>query len=165
MRYGTIKLSMVKVIIPKQWHKIMGSLHPTTSNCRYVTDEKMQVVDLASERTDDYIRTIHIETRPVRLANNHSHIHRAILYCTALIEDSSNLSLSIFASDDLHKWKCIISSTKAVKARQAYISQIRTNRAAKSWKYYRIVIGGKVHSDTDLSHLVIDFVPMFRRNG
>lgn len=163
--YAYHPYSYVVNLNTKQWHKIMGSLRPTTSNCRYVTDENMQVVDLASERTDDYIRTIHIETRPVRLANNHSHIHRAILYCTALIGDSSNLSLSIFASDDLHKWKCIISSTKAVKDRQAYISQIRTNRAAKSWKYYRIVIGGKVHSDTDLSHLVIDFVPMFRRNG
>lgn len=149
----------------KQWHKIDTSYNPTSANCRYVANATGGVTDLSSERTDNHIRLVHLETRPFILDITSSHINRVILYCYALINNDSNLSLSVFASNDLNRWKCVISSTKAIKDTSTYISQIRTNRAAKSWRYFKIVLGGKVYSDSDIANIIIDHKPVIRRNG
>jgi hypothetical protein len=67
----------------------------------------------------------------------------------------------VFGSDNLYDWKCIISAQK----HNTVLRQIRTNRAAKSYKDYVILINGLVSTDTDLSDIIADYTVVSRRLG
>lgn len=110
----------------------------------------VQIIDRS--RPVDANKTIHIQTRPISFSDVYSTISRAVLYCRALLSQADNLSMYIFASNNLHDWCCVAAAQKSGIS----IDHIRTMRVAKSYKYYTIIIGGKVYSNTELGNIAID---------
>ena len=98
-------------------------------------------------------QTIHLHTRPLHLGDNNTYktIHRSLLNCLAQLTGSHNLSLYIFASDNLTKWKCVC----AAQRKDCNIAQITTHRAAKAYKYFVFMIGGLVPQSTQLSDIIL----------
>jgi hypothetical protein len=104
---------------------------------------------------------IFLQSRPLALEQLYTHIQRLILLADAELSGTQNLCLSVFASDNLHDWKCVISSQK----HDVILRQIRTNKAAKSYKDYVIVISGVVSTSTDISDIIADYTVVNRRLG
>jgi hypothetical protein len=71
------------------------------------------------------------------------------------------LFLTVFASDNLNDWDCIISSQKA----NVILRQIRTNKAARSYRDYIVMISGFVGTDTDIADIIADYTVVNRRLG
>jgi hypothetical protein len=90
-----------------------------------------------------------------------THIQRLILLADARLKNNQYFTISVFGSDNLNDWKCIISSQKMDTA----FRQIRTNRAAKSYRDYVVLITGMVNPDTDISDLIADYTVVNRRLG
>jgi hypothetical protein len=146
----------------KQFHKIANRYTATQNGARYVVEWEgtdRRVVDLFSEENTE--RSILLQSRPFSLDAFNSHINRLIFLVDAKLKDDQNLCLSVFGSDNLNDWKCIISSQK----HDTTLRQIRTNRAAKSYKDYIILINGTVDADTDLSEIIADYSVVSRRLG
>lgn len=134
--------------------------HP--SEYRYTLEHdmnQMDVVDLHTE--EDTTKAIFLQSRPFALDTLYSHINRLLMLVDAKLEGDQSLSISVFASDNLHDWKCIISAQK----KNTVLRHIRTNRAAKSYRDYVIVISGLVGTDTDLSDIIADYTTVSRRLG
>lgn len=149
----------------KAFHKTSMTYLQAASNSRYVIEKdgvSMNIVDLHDEITT-ISQNILIQSRPMSLEALYTHIDRMILLADATLDGSSghNLCFSVFASDNLNDWKCIISAQK----QNTVLRQIRTNRAAKSYKDYVILINGTVSSDTDLSDIIADYTVVSRRLG
>lgn len=149
----------------KSYHKITKSYLPAQKGARYVIEienDTRNMVDLHNDSSTLAV-PIMLESRPMSLGALYSHIQRLMFLADATLDSSLNHSLcvSVFAGDNLHDWKCIISSQK----HNAILSHIRTNRAAKSYKHYVVVINGIVSSDTNLSDLIVDYTVVNRRLG
>lgn len=97
-------------------------------------------------------KVIHLQTRPISFNNDYTLISRAILYCRAILAQSNNLSLYIFASNNLSSWVCVA----AVQRTGISLEHLRTQRVAKSYKYYIFIIGGMVYTDSELIKMTID---------
>lgn len=110
----------------------------------------VQIVDLSKTIHTDQV--IHIQTRPFSLDDSYTVISRAILYCRAILASSDNLSMYIFASNNMYDWQCVAASQKSGIS----IDHIRTLRVARSYKYYTIIIGGKIYSNSELGNIMID---------
>lgn len=152
----------------KQYHKVSKSYLESQNGARYIIEVNgsiRNVIDLHQE--DDAAQHIFLQSRPIPLEVLYTHIQRAMLFVDANLSANEldgiqhNLCLSIFASDNLHDWKCIISAQK----HGTVLRQIRTNKAAKSYKDYVILISGTVPTDTDISDLVADYSVVQRRLG
>lgn len=144
------------------FHKIGKVYMPSPNGARYVieiTGETRNVVDLFTE--EDSTQPIFLQSRPISLEVLYTHISRLLLNVDAHLSGDEYLCLSVFGSDNLYDWKCIISSQK----RNAILRHMRTNRAAKSYKDYIILINGVVHSDTDISDIITDYTVVNRRLG
>lgn len=115
----------------------------------------VQIIDRS--RPVDANKTIHIQTRPISFSDVYSTISRTVLYCRALLSQADNLSMYIFASNNLHDWCCVAAAQKSGIS----IDHIRTMRVAKSYKHYTIIIGGKVYSNTELGNIAIDLKPKY----
>lgn len=113
------------------------------------------LVDCSKEVDDDKI--IHIESRPISWDNAYILINRVVLNCKAQLKSIHNLSVYLFASNDLTKWQCVAASQKT----DVDIDHIRLYRSARSWKHYIVIIGGNISSLTELSSLVIDIMPKY----
>lgn len=109
-----------------------------------------QLVDYTQEV--DSVKTIHLQSRVISWPNVYTLINRAILSCKADLTPEQNLSIYLFASNNLKEWKCICGTQKS----SATIDHIRLQRAAKAWKYFVIMIGGTVYSTTELSAITMD---------
>jgi hypothetical protein len=149
----------------REYHKVPKRYLPAPSNARYVlevTGDTTRLVDMHSETRSDS-KEILIQSRPMSLEALYTHIDRLILLADADLDDScgNNLCLSVFASDNLNDWKCIISAQK----HDSVFRQIRTNRAAKSYRDYIFVINGNVSTDTDISDIIADYTVVSRRLG
>lgn len=146
----------------KQYHRISKRYLASYNGARQIVEidrNTKNLVDLYSESEGK--QHILLQSRPMTLDAFYSHIQRAILLVDAKLEDSDNLCLSVFASDNLNDWKCIISSQK----RNVILRQIRTNKSAKSYKDYIILISGTVSTATDISDLLADYTTVNRRLG
>lgn len=157
-----IPYSYVLNLSGKTYHKIMLRYTQFQNGGRYVlTDSGTQrsVVDLHSE--NDYAQYILLQSRPMSLDVLYTHMQRLMLLADAKLEGRQYLFVSVFASDNLHDWKCIISAQK----RGVAFKHIRTNKAAKSYKDYVILINGIVSTDTDISDLIADYTVVQRRLG
>ena len=147
----------------KQFHKISKAYKAAQTNSRYVIEmegSRGRVVDLHVEY-DKYMPIL-IQSRPLSLEALSTHIQRLILLVDAKLEGvTQKLCLSVFGSDNLYKWKCIISAQK----QDTVLRQIRTNKAAKSYRDYIILINGSVLPDTDLSDIIADYTVVSRRLG
>lgn len=148
----------------KAYHKIARRYLKSQNGGRYaieVTGDTKNVVDLQKEERSDN-QPVLIQSRPMPIEAFYSHIQRLILLVDAkLTKENQNLCLSVFGSDNLHDWKCIISSQK----HDTILRQIRTNRSAKSYKDYVFLITGTVDTDTNISELIADYTAVTRRLG
>jgi hypothetical protein len=159
---NVIPYSYVLNLSGKTYHKIMLRYTQFQNGGRYVlTDSGTQrsVVDLHSE--NDYAQYILLQSRPMSLDVLYTHMQRLMLLADTNLTGRQYLFVSVFASDNLHDWKCIISAQK----RNTVFKHIRTNKAAKSYKDYVILINGCVSTDTDISDLIADYTVVQRRLG
>jgi hypothetical protein len=156
--------SFVFNIGAKSFHKIPSAYRVMKGSTRYATivhDGERSVADLNTEMHVLY-RNVMVQSRPMVLSALFSHIDRAILYVDTMLSlEGQYLCLSVFASDNLSDWKCVISSQK----KNTVLSHIRTNRAARSYRYYIVLVNGTVSTDTDISSLVVDYTEVTRRLG
>lgn len=157
-----IQYSYVFNIDTKAYHKVAKKYIPSQSNGRYVIEiigDKKNLVDMLIEERGS--QPILLQSRPMALEAFFTHIQRMILLADAKLTGSQNLCISVFGSDNLYDWKCIISSQKY----DTVFRQIRTNKAAKSYRDYIILINGVVDTNTDISDLIADYTVVTRRLG
>jgi hypothetical protein len=146
----------------KAFHKVARK-YIATNGCRYAVEViggERNIVDLHTERKIDN-QTILLQSRPMTIETFFTHLQRLILLSDAKLTRNQNLCLTVFGSDNLDNWKCIISSQKTDTA----FRQIRTNKAAKSYRDYIIVISGTLDTSTDISDLIADYTVVTRRLG
>ena len=157
-----VDYSYVLNINTKQFHKVGRKYVQSISGARYVLETKdgvTNVVDLHEEVEGE--QPILLQSRPFSLEMLYTHIQRLQMFVDAKLGEGQNLCLSVFGSDNLYDWKCIISAQK----HDTVLRQITTNRAAKSYKDYVILINGTVSTDTDLSEIIADYTVVSRRIG
>ena len=159
---ATLGYSYVFNLDTKAYHKITKKYTGHMNSTRYAIEQTgtRKLVDMHIEI--DSIVSILMQSRPFQLDPVFTHIQRLIFLADAkLLGDSQNLCLSVFGSDDLDTWKCIISAQK----KNAAFRQIRTNKAPKSYRDYVILVTGTVRTDTDLSDVIADYSIVSRRLG
>jgi hypothetical protein len=157
-----IPYSYVFNLDTKAFHKAARKYAVTQNGARYaieIVGSDKRVVDMHTE--DKGEQPILLQSRPMPIEAFFTHIHRLILFADAKLNDNQYLTVSVFGSDNLNDWKCIISSQKMNTA----FRQIRTNRAAKSYRDYVILITGVVDTNTDISELIADYTVVNRRLG
>jgi hypothetical protein len=119
-----------------------------------------------SDEVTSNTRLIHLESRPVSFGLALSHIVRSLLPIRAkLLQSSGICSISVFASDDLFSWSCVSTGQKWSDSADLTINRIRLNRAAHSWRYYKVCIGGYVPTDADIAPLILEWYATNRRIG
>lgn len=102
-----------------------------------------------------------LQSRPLSLEQFYTHIQRLILLADAKLEGEQYMCVSVFGSDNLNDWKCIMSAQKM----NTTFRHIRTNKAPKSYREYIILITGMVNTNTDLSDIIADYTVVQRRLG
>jgi hypothetical protein len=158
----SIYYSYVLNLDTKAYHKIGRRYIGSQSVARYAIEAQgssRNLVDMHIE--ENSVQPILLQSRPMPLDALFSHIQRLVLLADARLRDGQKLCISVFGSDNLHDWKCIISSQKHNTA----LRQIRTNKAAKSYRDYIFLISGTVDTNTDLSDLIADYTVVARRLG
>lgn len=148
----------------KQYHKTAYKLITPQGNGRYAIKmtgaTKRSVVDLHTEEESDKLPVL-LQSRPLSLEEYYTHIQRLLMHVDVHLQGEQYLCLSVFASDNLYDWKCIMSSQK----KETILRQIRTNKAPKSYRDYIILITGMVDTNTDLSDIIADYTIVNRRLG
>lgn len=158
----SVSYSYVLNLDTKAYHKIGRRYIGSQSVARYAIEAQgssRNLVDMHIE--ENSVQPILLQSRPMPLDALFSHIQRLVLLADARLRDGQKLCLSVFGSDNLHDWKCIISSQK----HNTVLRQIRTNKAAKSYRDYIFLISGTVDTNTDLSDLIADYTVVARRLG
>lgn len=158
-----IAYSYVLNLDTKAYHKVDKRYIGSQNGARYaieVNGDTRNIVDMHTETGSDS-QPILMQSRPFSIEAFHTHIQRMIMLLDTKLTGSQYLLISVFGSDNLHDWNCIISSQK----HDTVLRQIRTNRAAKSYRDYIILINGVVGADTDLSEIITDYTNVSRRLG
>ena len=116
-----------------------------------VPSQYKQIVDWVDE-VKGKEQTIHLHTRPLHLGNNNTYktIKRTALNCLADLKGNQNLSMYIFASDNLTTFKCVC----AAQRKDCTVSQIIADRSAKAYKYFVFMIGGIVTDTTQIHNII-----------
>ncbi len=156
--------SYVFNIDTKQYHVIAKKYIKPYAGARFVLEEDTEMKNIVDMRSENHsTQPILLRTRPMSLDVLYTHIQRLIMHVDVQLveQDKDYLCLSVFASDNLYDWKCIISSQK----KDTVLRHIRTNKAAKSYKDYIILISGSVQTETDISDLIADYTVVNRRLG
>ena len=146
----------------RSYHKIPKKYSKTPAGSRYVIEENggvKSIIDMFYEKEGE--QHIFMQSRPLPLEVVFTHIQRMILYIDANLNGDQHLLFSVFGSDNLCDWKCIISAQKAEVA----LRQIRTNKAGRSYRDYIVLINGLVDTGTDLSEIIADYTVASRRLG
>ena len=158
------KYSYVFNIDSKQFHKIpkrySEAQYPTRYALESGIDNVINIVDLHNE-IDMLYQPILLQSRPMSLEVFYTHIQRIMMLVDTGLVDEQYLFLSVFGSNNLYDWDCIISAQK----RDVILRQIRTNKAARSYKDYVILINGVVPTDTNISDIIADYTVVQRRLG
>ena len=147
----------------KAFHKIAGQLLPSQNGAKYVLEYNngnTKLLNLTEEVETDPIKVM-LQSRPFSYEAFYTHINRLIMLTDANLSNGRTLAISVFGSDNLHDWRCIISAQK----KNTVLRQIRTNRAAKSYRDYVILITGCVNTDTDISDIIADYSVVNRKLG
>lgn len=148
----------------KMYHKVAYKLIMPQRNGRYAIKMtgavKRSVVDMHTEEESDKLPIL-LQSRPLSLEEYYTHIQRLLMHVDVHLQGEQYLCLSVFASDNLYDWKCIMSSQK----KETILRQIRTNKAPKSYREYIILITGMVDTNTDLSDIIADYTVVNRRLG
>lgn len=158
-----IRYSYVFNLNTKSFHKINKKYLGTQNGSRYaieISGDSRNIVDMHTEiEVDD--QPILLQSRPLNLEAFGTHIQRLIMLLDTKLTGDQYLFVSVFGSDNLYDWDCIISAQKHDTA----LRQIRTNRAARTYRDYIILINGVVSTDTDLSEIIADYTVVSRRLG
>lgn len=111
-----------------------------------------EIVDWSMEKPSAQ-QTIHLHTRPMSFGNVYGYktIRRTVMSLMASLKGQENLSMYIFASDNLIDWKCVC----AAQRKDCNISQITCDRSAKAHKYFILMIGGLVENNTQISTITM----------
>lgn len=117
------------------------------------------LVDIYNEV--DGNQDILLQSRPIPLEVFYTHIQRILMFADAELTGGNKLCVSVFGSDNIQDWKCIISAQK----KDVILKQIRSNKAAKSYRDYIFLVSGSVASNTDLSDIIADYTVVQRRLG
>lgn len=159
-----VPYSYVLNIDTKAYHKVSKRYTQAQNGARYaieIVGSERNMVDLYNEEPDSE-QNIFLQSVPMPLELAFTHIQRLLLLIDAkLTGKAQNLCFTVFASDNLYDWNCIIASQK----RSTILRQICTNRAAKSYRDYVILITGTVDTDTDISDIIADYTIVNRRLG
>lgn len=110
-----------------------------------------ELIDCTQDVDSDKI--IHIQSCPMSWDNAYALINRTVLHCKAKLRAEHNLSVYLFASNNLTSWQCVAASQKT----DVDIDHIRLSRVARSYKHYIVIIGGIVSTLTEISSLMVDF--------
>lgn len=157
------KYSYVLNLDTKMYHKVSRRYYVAQNGGRYAIEEignnDLSVVSLHDE--DKTTQPILLQSRPLSLEEYYTHIQRLLMHVDVHLQGEQYLCLSVFASDNLYDWKCIMSSQK----KETILRQIRTNKAPKSYRDYIILITGMVDTNTDLSDIIADYTVVNRRLG
>ena len=122
--------------------------------------DSLNVIDLS--QTVSGLVKVHLQTRPLSPGQYmYTHIHRAVQMVRSALGNTCNLTVSLYGSDDLKQWVLLSCAQRT----NVNVSQIRTNPAPRSWRYYTIVVGGVVLRDTDFGPVLLDFTQSVRRIG
>lgn len=157
-----INYSYVFNLTTNTFHKVAKKYISGQQGYRYAIETvggSRNLVDMHNEI--DGQQAILLQSRPMSLEVLYTHIQRLMLLADVGLSGSQHLCVTVFASDNLYDWKCIISAQK----QRTVLRQIRTNRAAKSYKDYVILISGYVSTDIDISDLIADYTVVNRRLG
>jgi hypothetical protein len=158
------KYSYVFNLDSKQFHKIPKRYSETQYPARYALesdiDNVINIVDLHNEN-DAESQPILLQSRPMSLEAFYTHIQRIIMLVDTGLVDKQHLCFTVFGSNNLYDWDCIISAQK----KDVTLRQIRTNKSAKSYKDYVILINGVVPTDTNISDIIADYTVVNRRLG
>ena len=158
-----IRYSYVFNINTKSFHKVGKKYLGAQNGSRYaieISGDSRNVVDMHTEIDADE-QPILLQSRPLNLEAFGTHIQRLIMLLDARLTGDQYLFISVFGSDNLYDWNCITSAQKHNVA----LRQIRTNRAARTYRDYIILINGVVSTDTDLSEIIADYTVVSRRLG
>jgi hypothetical protein len=157
------KYAYVLNLDTKMYHKVSRRYYVAQNGGRYAIEEigsnELSVVSLHDE--DKTTQPILLQSRPLSLEEYYTHIQRLLMHVDVHLQGEQYLCLSVFASDNLYDWKCIMSSQK----KETILRQIRTNKAPKSYRDYIILITGMVDTNTDLSDIIADYTVVNRRLG
>jgi hypothetical protein len=158
----SVKYSYVLNLATRLFHKVPFKFKGSRTSSRYALrlTNQTDVVDLFEELDTAY-QPILLQSRPMSLEVFYTHIQRIMMLIDTAVVDEQYLFLSVFGSNNLSDWDCIISSQK----RDVVLRQIRTNKAARSYKDYVILINGAVPTDTNISDIIADYTVVQRRLG
>ena len=111
-----------------------------------------EIIDWSMDE-DAPTQTVHLHTRPMSIddPNGYKTIRRGVLNCLAALRGEQNLSLYIYATNNLMDYKCVAASQR----KDCEISQITLDRIAKSYKYFVFMLGGKVDNNTQIGLLAL----------
>ena len=155
------KYSYVFSFIYKTWYKITETIGSVGHNVILQStplsgDETHNIlVDYAKDKESS--KVVHLQSRPMSFAQAYTIIRRLILHCKASITLPDNLSLYLFASNNLSDWHCVSASQKS----DVTLDHIRLQRVARAYKYYIIIIGGQINTDTELSYIMMEIEERF----
>ena len=147
----------------KAFHKIAGQFLPSQNGAKYVLEYNngnTKLLNLTEEIETNPVKVM-LQSRPFSYEAFYTHINRLIMLTDANLSNGRTLAISVFGSDNLHDWRCIISAQK----KNTVLRQIRTNRAAKSYRDYVILITGHVDTNTDISDIIADYSVVNRKLG
>lgn len=102
-------------------------------------------------------KTIHLQSRPMSFSDAFTLVRRMIFHCKASLAAEKNLSLYLFASNDLHSWQCVAAAQRG----NTEIDHIRLQRSGRAYKYYVVIIGGQVYTTTELSYIMMEVEERF----
>jgi len=106
--------------------------------------------------------TVHLESRPMAPGQYmYTHVYRIVQLVRAHLEGDDNLTVALYGSEDLQGWKLLTNAQR----KDTTLSQIRTGMAPKSWRYFKITVGGIVAPETDFGPVLMDFHTGRRRIG
>lgn len=148
----------------KMFHKSPSKYERQQGASRFAIELNRQystasLVDMSIEQEGNM--DILLQSRPMPLEVFYTHIQRLLMFADAELTGKQKLCMSVFGSDNLQDWKCIISAQK----HDVVLKQIRTNKAAKSYRDYIILISGTINSGTDISDVIADYTVVRRRLG
>lgn len=158
----SVKYSYVLNLSTRLFHKVPFKFKGSRISSRYALrlTNQTDIVDLFEEYDTSY-QPILLQSRPMSLEVFYTHIQRIMMLIDTGLVDEQYLFLSVFGSNNLSDWDCIISSQK----RDVVLRQIRTNKAARSYKDYVILINGAVPTYTNISDIIADYTVVNRRLG
>ena len=111
--------------------------------------------------------TFHIQSRPFTIGYQYIHVNRIVSMIRTVLHSgvTNTVIVALYGSDDLQSWNLITYASRNGFNGELKLSQVRTPQSSRSWRYYTIVIGGEIDTNTDLGPVQFDYQPVLRRIG